>query len=200
MLRSRGKGGRVFLCAVAAAMASAAHPLRAQEHPIHFAVHSPRVAPTVRPGDTLTMRVDGTIPVGWHLYSVTQPPGGPVATTVDVGPSSLVRLRAAVKAPVPTTATDPNFGIETEWYEDSVAFRIPLRFTRDAPPGEREVAVRIGYQTCTARYCLPPTEDTLRVAVRVDGAPLFAVVDSKPEPDVKPAAAPIEPPVVAATT
>src|SRR5262245_1460174 len=197
MLRSRGKGGRVFLCAVAAAMASAAHPLRAQEHPIHFAIHSPRVAPTVRPGDTLTVRVDGTIPIGWHLYSITQPPGGPVATTVDVGPSSLVRLRAAVKAPVPTPAPDPNFGIETEWYEDSVTFRIPLRVSRDATPGKRAIEVRIGYQTCTALYCLPPTEDTVRVAVLVEGAPLAAVVDTKLEPDIKPAAAAIAPNVTA---
>src|SRR5262245_25731788 len=154
MLRSRGEGGRAILCAVAAALVSAAGSLRAQEHPIHFAIRSPRGAPTVRPGDTLTVRVDGSIPVGWHLYSITQPPGGPIATTVDVGPSSLVRLRAAVKAPVPRTEPDPNFGIESEWYEDSVAFRIPLRVSHDATAGKREIAVRIGYQTCTARYCL----------------------------------------------
>jgi thiol:disulfide interchange protein DsbD len=177
-------------------MVTAGGSLRAQEHPIHFAVRSPRVAPTVRPGDTLTVRVDGTIPVGWHLYSVTQPPGGPIPTTVDVGPPSLVRLRAAVKAPVPTTAPDPNFGIESEWYEDSVAFRIPLRFVREATPGKREIAVRIGYQTCTARYCLPPTEDTLRVAVRLDGAPVVAVVDSKPGAEVKPVAPSVVPSVV----
>jgi thiol:disulfide interchange protein DsbD len=199
MLRFRGEGGRAFLCSLAAAMVSAVGPLRAQEHPIHFAVRAPRNTPTVRPGDTLTVRVDGTIPVGWHLYSITQPPGGPVATTVDVGPSSLVRLRAAVKAPVPIPAPDPNFGIESEWYEDSVAFRIPLRVSHDATPGKREIAVRIGYQTCTARYCLPPTEDTVRLAVRVEGAPLAAVVDPKLEPDIKPAAAAIAP-VVAATT
>ena len=154
--------------------------LQAQEHPIAFAVRA-SAARTVRPGDTLTVGVHTAIPVGWHLYSLTQPPGGPIATTVDVGPKSLVRLRGTVRAPLPSQAPDPNFGIESEWYEDSVAFRLPLGINASAKEGKRDIEIYVGYQTCNARYCLPPTVDTLRLAVNVSGAPVVASGSPAPE-------------------
>jgi thiol:disulfide interchange protein DsbD len=158
-------------CSLLACLAPAgARGVGAQEHPIQFLIRSPRATPRVRTGDTLAIVVHSTIPTGWHLYSMTQPPGGPIATTIDVGPSPLALLDLAVRSPLPTIAADPNFGIQSEWYQDSVSFQVPARIAAFAPQGSGRIDLRIGYQTCNDRYCLPPTEDTVHLSVVVAGA------------------------------
>ena len=150
-------------------LAALGSPLVAQEHPIQFALRSPKNVP-VRDGDTIAVEIHSTIPVGWHLYSLTEPPGGPIATTIGVGPASLAALGGTIGSPMPTIALDPNFGIQTEWYHDSVSFRVPVRIASPALPGKARVDVRVGYQTCNDRYCLPPTEDTVHVSVVVSSS------------------------------
>ncbi len=149
----------LLLCSAAAA------PVAAQEHPIQFAVRAPKSKASVRAGDTLAVEIHSVIPAGWHLYSLTEPPGGPIATTINAGPASLAVLGGVVRSPLPTIALDPNFGIQTEWYHDSVSFEVPIRIVSPALSGSSRVDVRIGYQTCNDRYCLPPTEDTVHVPV-----------------------------------
>ena len=162
--------GPIFVIAlIAAGLAIPAGLAGAQEHPVTLTASVAPRRGKLHPGDTLTVGVLAAIPSGWHLYSITQPPGGPFATTIDVAPRSLVTLNGSIGSPVPISAPDPNFGIQTEWYEDSASFRVPLRLAGAALNGKQSVVVRVGYQTCTARYCLPPREDTLAVAVLVDG-------------------------------
>ena len=151
-------------------LAVGASPLAAQEHPIQFAIRFPKSAPHVRAGDTLALEIHSTIPVGWHLYSLTEPPGGPIATTIRVGPAALASISGMIRSPLPTIALDPNFGIQTEWYHDSVTFGVPIRIVSPTIPGDARVNVRIGYQTCNDRYCLPPREDTVRAAVVVESS------------------------------
>ena len=142
----------------------------AQEHPARFVAAAAGIRTAVRPGDTLTLDIAVSIPGGWHLYSITQPPGGPIATTFSVGPVGVASLAGAIGAPPPVIAPDNNFGILSEWYEDTAAFRIPIRVAPTLAAGRRTVLTRVRYQVCTARYCLPPTEDTLSVSLTVAGA------------------------------
>jgi thiol:disulfide interchange protein len=156
---------------------SAAAPvLGAQEHPIQFKAALPASRATFRPGEQLRVTLRAPIPNGWHLYSLTQPPGGPIPTTIDVGPPTLAFVSGTIGAPVPTIAPDPNFGIESEWYADSAAFRIPVRIAGNSAQGAQELQLRVGYQTCNARYCLPPTEDTLTLALTVAGPAVAELV------------------------
>jgi thiol:disulfide interchange protein len=142
----------------------------AQEHPIQFELHTRRPTQQLRAGDTLAIGVQATIPPRWHLYSLTEPPGGPIATTIAVGPASLARVDGVIHSSVPTIALDPNFGIQTEWYQDSASFQVPVRVVSPTLPGPAQLEVRVGYQTCNDRYCLPPTEDTLRVPIVVSAS------------------------------
>ena len=141
----------------------------AQEHPIQFRTGLTQRSASVRPGAALRVTLLARIPAGWHLYSLTQPPGGPIATTLELGPSSLLHQNGTISAPAPVIAPDPNFGIESEWYQDSATFVIPARISGKAPQGTQSLQLRVGYQTCNARYCLPPTEDTLSLALTVSG-------------------------------
>jgi len=147
---------------------------RAQEHPIAITA---RVAGSsaVRPGGRLSLVVRAEIPKGWHLYGLTEPPGGPIATSIDIGPSMFAGVAGPVGAPKPVVAMDPNFQLETSTYDDSATFTVPVTIDPIAR-GKFALLVRVGYQTCNARYCLPPREDTARVDVRVEGTPVAGSV------------------------
>ncbi|NJD11889.1 MAG: cytochrome C biogenesis protein [Gemmatimonadetes bacterium] len=159
---------RRLLPALLAGLAGAARALPAQEHPVTFMLGPERTQ--VRPGGTVALTLRAAIPPGWHLYSITQEPGGPIPTTIAVGPETAFALAGGIDGTVPRAALDPNFGMVTETHEDSAAFRLPVRAL--AASGRHAVEVRVQYQVCNNRYCLPPVEDTLRAVVAVAGVPV----------------------------
>ena len=185
---------RVLLVGIACIAAPVLH---AQEHPITWTLAAPKSA--VKQGMTFTARVHASIPPGWHLYSITQPPGGPVATTITVGDGSPFALVGAINAPEPTIALDPNFNILTETYVDSVTF--PVRVVARAT-GAVTLALHIAYQTCTDRYCLPPATADLSVPLSVLAAPAgltAAVSPAAPAPAATNTAPVLPTPAVAAS-
>jgi thiol:disulfide interchange protein DsbD len=151
-------------------------PLSAQEHPITITarVDQSRV---VRPGGVASVNVVARIPQGWHLYGLNEPAGGPIATAVNVGPPMLARANgSATAATQPRSAFDSNFGLVTSSYDDSATFSVPVSIMSATQPGKHELEVRVAYQTCNARYCLPPREDTLVAGIRIGGEPIPDVV------------------------
>jgi thiol:disulfide interchange protein len=148
-------------------------------HPIHWSVRGARV--TMRSGDTASVSLHATIDEFFHLYSTTQGPGGPVPTTIALLPSQPFRLIGKVRAPAPDTIPDGNFGIMTEIYDDSVSLSITLAADTSLSLGRASAALGIRYQTCTARYCLPPRVDTLLVPVTIAGR-MARVVAAHAEP------------------
>ncbi|MEP6834558.1 MAG: cytochrome c biogenesis protein CcdA, partial [Gemmatimonas sp.] len=152
----------VFL---AAALLTAS-ALSAQQKPITWTLVKP--AATVTQGTPFTVRLHAEIPPSWHLYSITQPPGGPVATVISLPAGSTFFMNGKIKAPEPNVAQDPNFNILTETYVDSVTF--PVRVTSRAA-GNTQLAVHVAFQTCTDRFCLPPTTETVEVPLSIAAAP-----------------------------
>lgn len=142
---------------------------RAQEPPIRFRLGAEGT--DMRPGGTLVLTVTARIPRGWHLYGMRQAEGGPLPTRIEVGPEPPFSLAAAVGASGTTSEFDPNFGQLVEWYADSAAFRVPLRASRATLPGTYDAHVRVSYQRCNDRICLPLTTDTLRAPIVVGGTP-----------------------------
>src|SRR5450759_1059825 len=130
-----------------------------REHPITEVIRAPASGITARPGERFNVTLAVNIPgVGkvWHLYSITQGPGGPIRTQINVGPTEDFRLAATIRGTEPEVANDPNFGIMTETYSDSAIFSIPIVST-PAASGTRRLIVSMYYQTCNDKYCLPPT-------------------------------------------
>lgn len=127
------------------------------------------VAPAMRAGPAFGVlgfaSLQARIAPGWHLYSMTQPPGGPGTTRIEVAAGSAFRLAGSVRRPAPDTIPDANFGIMSEVYFDSVTFRLPLA---DRPRGRwarRRLIVAVTYQACTSRLCLTPRTDSVDVVV-----------------------------------
>jgi thiol:disulfide interchange protein DsbD len=142
-----------------------------REHPISARFDIGKAGIGTQPGSKFSLKLIVTIPsapVVWHLYSITQPPGGPIATTIKVGPAETFRLAGTIEGTPPDIADDPNFGMMTETHTDSVVYRIPV-VTSPSANGTKQLVVALRYQTCNDRYCLPPVTDTITTDVRVIG-------------------------------
>jgi DsbC/DsbD-like thiol-disulfide interchange protein len=130
---------------------------------------------SVRP-DSSAKNPDGTlrgvilraaITPGWHVYSLTQSSGGPVAMKVHLDPSPPFTLSPIIAAPQPERAFDKNFGIETETYAGAPEFRIPVDVAEGVDPAGGVVTVRVRYQACSDKVCLPARTETLTQPLQV---------------------------------
>lgn len=149
----------------ALALVSAALLLQAPK-PVVWAISSPAPRATVPAGKTVNVQLTATIDTGWHLYSTTQPPGGPVPTRITVA-SPAFGLSGPVTFPKPIVRPDPNFGINVETYDHAVTFTLPVHVTPGTAPGADTLMVKAHYQACNATLCLPPQTATLALPVTV---------------------------------
>ncbi len=152
----------VMLGFAATALASAQ---RVDPRPVTWALSAPPMPEAAGPGVTGFADLQALIAPGWHLYSMTQPSGGPRATRIEVVDGSVFRLAGSIRRPAPDTIPDANFGIMSEVYDDSVTFRVPLTERPRRPWGRRRLIVAVTYQACTSRLCLTPHTDTVSMTV-----------------------------------
>lgn len=134
--------------------------------PIRWTAHQP--AGTVKAGETASVQVTAAMDEGWHLYALDPVEGGPVPTRIAAGPMPAFTLREKdIEKPEPRRAHDPNFGVETAYYEGSVTFGLPIAVAADVPAGAREVEITARFQACNEEFCLRPQTATMRVDLQV---------------------------------
>ena len=127
--------------------------------------------PPAVPGQTFTATVNATIDDGWKVYALTQPAGGPFPVAISLPRQPVFSIGGAADGPLPHTAFDPNFNLETQYHESSADFRVPVRVASDAIGGTHRLRVTVSFQTCNDRLCLPPRDEVLEAAVRISAAP-----------------------------
>jgi DsbC/DsbD-like thiol-disulfide interchange protein len=138
------------------------------ENPIRWSASVVRSRPFYHPGQNLTVVLKADIDAGWHLYSFPQPPDSPVFPAFIIVPKGQAfALAGEIERPAAESAMDPNFGVETSFYEDSVAFRIPLRVAARLHPGKQKLTLQVRYQTCNDRKCLPPKTETIETSIKI---------------------------------
>lgn len=120
-------------------------------------------------GRTVPLTVEAEIAKGWHIYSLTQKPGGPIPLRLQLLGAADVVVRGVIRAPKPSRVFDKNFGIETEFYSGNPRFTIPVGVPGRTLTGVRKFQVGARFQVCSATLCLPPRTDKLDVALRVTG-------------------------------
>lgn len=134
-------------------------------------------AAAVKPGGTFTVTATATIEPGWHIYALSEPPGGPIPLSFKVpkdGPFSLAGTPKAVTPPV--AKIDPNFdNLETELHEGTAVYTLPVRLAAGTAPGSYTLLVTTTFQTCNDRLCMPPRDVDLTLALVVgkDGTATF---------------------------
>ena len=120
-------------------------------------------------GRTVPLTLQADIAKGWHIYSLTQKPGGPIPLRIELLGAADVLIRGVIKAPQPERTFDKNFGIETELYSGSPRFTIPVGVPGRSLTGLRKFHVAVRYQVCSETLCLPARTDKLDVALRITG-------------------------------
>ncbi len=134
-------------------------------------------ATSVKPGSTFEVQVTADLGDGWHLYSVTQAPP-PIATRITVPAGQPFALAGSVEGPAPRVAFDQSFGIDTEFYEDSATFVVPVKVAADAPGGKRKLRIDTYFQLCNDQLCLPPKTVSVEVELTIAGAPVAVTAAS----------------------
>lgn len=120
-------------------------------------------------GRTVPITVQAEIAKGWHVYSMTQKPGGPIPLRLELIGAADVLVRGVIDAPKPERTFDKNFGIETELYSGNARFTIPVGVPGHSLTGIRRFQIGARYQVCSDKVCLPTRTDKLDVAIRVAG-------------------------------
>lgn len=105
------------------------------------------------PGSEVLGKLTGTIDSGWHMYSITTPPG-PIPTTIRLADNPAVES-LTVFQPKPERKFDPNFNADTETYTDKVIFLLKIKSAKLAA-GDVELVAMPRYQVCSATQCIPP--------------------------------------------
>lgn len=118
-------------------------------------------------GRTVPLTLQAEIAKGWHIYSLTQKPGGPIPLRLQLLGAADVVVRGVIRAPKPDRVFDKNFGIETEFYSGNPRFTIPVGVPGRTLTGVRKFQVGARFQVCSETLCLPPRTDKLDVALRV---------------------------------
>jgi thiol:disulfide interchange protein DsbD len=117
---------------------------------------------------------------GWHVYSITQPSGGPTTTVITIPAAQPFKLVGQIIGPLPHTAYDANFEMNTETYEDHAEFTVPVAVSSNTHPGDQELTIDVRFQVCNDTTCMPATTEHLKVPVKIEAAKTAAPGSSKP--------------------
>jgi hypothetical protein len=135
--------------------------------PVRWSVVGGRAAHDVVAGRTVSISIRADIAADWHIYSLTQKPGGPIPLSIRLfGPPDIV-VRGVIKAPQPEREFDKNFGMDTELYSGTPLFTIPVGIPGRAEAGTRKFQIGVRYQVCSSTLCLPARLEKLDVTLRV---------------------------------
>ncbi len=128
--------------------------------PVHWQATPP--PHSLKPGTKFDLQLTAKIDPGWHLYALTEPEDGPVATEINLtegDPATLLRTTQSK----PRTFQDPVFNQSVTLFESSATFTLHLQAAPTIPAGPHPLHVLIRYQSCNDHVCLPPHTDTVEV-------------------------------------
>lgn len=103
-----------------------------------------------------------TIQQGWHVYSQTVKPGGPVKTTITFSPSKEFTKVGPTVEPKPITKYEKVFDMNVGYFENSVIFQQKIKLNKP----QALVKGTIEFMTCDDSRCLPPDEVKFSVQVK----------------------------------
>lgn len=154
--------------------ASAIHTFAQEEiNPIKWTIKNETAR--VKAGDKFNVQAIAQIDEGWHLYSLDQPSGGPIPTRISIPENQKFKLAGEIESPMPQVVFDPNFNINTQFYEQEAVFTLPVAAVKDAAIGKNTLVVSAFFQTCNDKVCLPPKSVKLATDIEVGGATAAAI-------------------------
>ncbi|TWT99389.1 Thiol:disulfide interchange protein DsbD precursor [Botrimarina colliarenosi] len=107
-------------------------------------------------GAPAMIEVTAKIAEGYHIFSVTQPPGGPQRTSLKLNAPSSARLAGPwVADPAPKTHVDQEIwvGLPIEEHFGTVTWRAPIELPAGVDPATLTVSGVANMQACTETAC-----------------------------------------------
>ena len=139
--------------------------------------------------------VTATIAPEWHIYSITQKPGGPVQSKIKLTPSPDFRVGEFKAATEPESHPEPAFdNLITETHAGTITWVAAIELAPGVDPAKLEIKGNVFAQAC-ANVCLPPKNYPF--TAKIGAAPADAVDVVPPALAALPAT-PASPPAVPA--
>lgn len=132
---------------------------------VSFRVLNPEAA--VPAGGILGVDVQADMAPGWHLYAMDIPPGGPISTSFEVIEDEVFSSGGKAVQPEPVSWFDENFDMDTDYFEGTAVFTVPVRIAESTEPGKYELRLRVEFMLCNDSTCLPPQKKDLEIVVAV---------------------------------
>ncbi|MGD2035189.1 MAG: cytochrome c biogenesis protein CcdA [Bacteroidales bacterium] len=106
--------------------------------------------------NTYELLFEASIDDGWHMYGLTIPEGGPIATSFHFNEVPDVEFLGKVKPDKnPEVKFDPTFEIDVELFDKKALFKQKIRVQSAGPV---QVDGFVEFMACDDTKCLPPKE------------------------------------------
>ena len=116
---------------------------------------------TVSPQDGANyLEITAQIAPTWHIYSVTQPSGGPLPTVIKILPAKTWRLAGKLRAVhPPDRQKEPAYdNLMVETHHDKATWRAPIAIAPGVDPTKMTIQGSVRVQACSPSNCRPPEE------------------------------------------
>ena len=97
------------------------------QNPTKWSLESGAKGKTLKKEETFKAKLKAEIEDGWHLYAVEQPEGGPFPTKITVADEATFKIDGNIESPKQITKFDPNFQIETKFFDKQAEFNLPVK-------------------------------------------------------------------------
>jgi len=130
------------------------------QNPTKWSIESDAKGKSFKSGEAISVLLKAEVEGDWHLYSLEQPKGGPIATTIKVAEGGQFEIAGKIgETPTPKVQPDPNFIIdgkplETKFFTQRAQFTVPLKALADVEGDS--IALDVRFQLCNDTVCLPP--------------------------------------------
>lgn len=106
--------------------------------------------------------IKATIQDGWHIYSQTVKPGGPVKTTIKFNPSKEFTKVGVTAEPKPLSKFEKVFDMNVGYFTKEVVFQQKIKLNKPTAL----VSGTVEFMVCDESKCLPPDEVKFSVQVK----------------------------------
>jgi Disulphide bond corrector protein DsbC len=121
----------------------------------------------VEQGSTIKIDLSAQVQEGWHVYGLTQAPGGPTPLRVTLDENGVAQIVSVKSGTDSIKKHDPSFDLETESYPGSFSLDIQTQVKQHAAVGNQSIPVSVRFQACNDRTCLPPKTVHLSVPIEI---------------------------------
>lgn len=118
-------------------------------------------------GKPAELSVAAVIKPGYHIYSLTQAPGGPIRSEIKLDPSPQFKVVGEFRPePPPDAKPEPIFGgLMVQSHHGVVIWRAPVELAAGVDPAKLEIQGRLHAQPCDEKGCLPPQDFSFTATV-----------------------------------